>query len=101
MVQYKTFKNSVTKQLRNARNTYFKNLFIGVKSDIKKTWHSVNWFFTPNQAKKNNSIKLLICNDIEYKAKQDIFCKLNQFIASTGREISNSFHSTDELPRNI
>ena len=43
----------------------------------------------------------LMCNDIEYKAEQDTSNKLNQLFVRIGRDISNSIHSTDEMPRNI
>ena len=79
MAHYKTFKKSVAKRLRNARNTFFFNLIIGVEIDIKKTWYLNNGFLKPNQRKKNIFIKPLIRDDIENKAKQDISEKLNLF----------------------
>ena len=63
MVQYNNFKIFVTKK------THFKNLFIGVKNYVKKTWYIINGYLKPNRRKNNNSIKSLICNDIEYKVK--------------------------------
>ena len=91
IAQYKALKNSVTKQLRNSRNIYFKNLFTRVKNDIKKIWNLINGFLKPNNRIKNNSSKSLICNGIEYKANPDISDKLNHFFASIGRDIYNYF----------
>ena len=101
IAQYKAFKNSVTKQLRNSRNSYFKTLFTSVKNYIKKTWNLINGFLKPNHCRKNNSIKSLISNGIEYRENQDISDKLNNFFASIGRDISDSFQSTDELPQDF
>ena len=99
--QFKAFKNSVTKQLRNSRIDYFENLFTNVKNDTKKTWNLINGFLKPINRRKNNSIKSLICNGIEYKANQDIFGKLNHLFASIRQDISNYFKSTGELPQDF
>ena len=37
LAQYKAFRDSVNKHLRNSRNKLFKKLFTSVKNDIKET----------------------------------------------------------------
>ena len=43
----------------------------------------------------------VLCNNIDFKAVQDITDKLNNFFASIGRSVSKFFRSADEMTQNI
>ena len=64
---YRLFKNYVTSKVRNAKKLYYHNLFHSLKSNIKKTWKTINNTIKPSRCKSKKLIESVVSNNTEHQ----------------------------------
>ena len=88
--EYKPFRNYVNRQIDSAKKNYFTKLFNNVKSDMEKTWSTLNTLLKPN-ADRSTHIDKIVYDNQTIDNSSDI-CKLfNEHFSTVGSRISNSF----------
>ena len=79
----KTFNKIITKSIRIAKFSYFKNMFDKYKQDSRKTWKLINTLISTTKD-KNIVTKLFIVNNNQVTNDLEIVEHFNQFFASIG-----------------
>ena len=93
---YKPYRNYVNRQITIAKNNYFTNLLNNVKSDMKKTWSTLNTLLKPNSDKSTSHIDKIICNNVTIDNNLDICNLFNNHFSSIGSRISSSFSGSHD-----
>ena len=93
--EFKIFRNRVTFDIRQAKISYHNRTFQRFKSDILKTWKSINKIIRPNYSKKTLIDSLLVGDELTNNPDL-IVNHCNDFFTSVGRNISNSIGSNFE-----
>ena len=99
---YKQYRNILTNVIRQTKSDYFKNKFQQNKSDIKKTWDTINSLL--KKSKTRNSSTSINCNGRLSKDPVEIANCFNDFFVEIGptlaSKINNNPNSTfnDYLP---
>ena len=90
-----TFNRILKKTIREAKISYYNNLFLKCKSDSKKTWNIINSVLRSTKNKKNIS-KIFVIDNMEISNEQEIAEHFNQFFSSIGHKqastLQNSTH---------
>ena len=60
---YKGIRNFVTARLRESKKTYFHNLFLQSKNNIRKQWEVLNGIIKPSENSNDKNIKSLFIDD--------------------------------------
>ena len=90
---YKGIRNFVTTKLRESKKSYFQNLFMQSKNNIRKQWEVLNGLIKPNENSNDRNIKSLLVDDELVEDKTLICEKLNQHFSTVGSRISNEFNN--------
>ena len=91
---FNSFKNKVTDLIKYARKDYYKNLFISIKNDTKRTWKIINNIIKPNRKYNSNIIKTILFNNRIYDEPEKIASLFNTHFSTIGKKISDSFQNT-------
>ena len=79
----------------------FNNVFIGVRCDKKKNWYLILGFSNQISAKLITVLSLWYGNTSNTKQIKTSLISWINYFATTGRDIFNFFHSTEELPQDM
>ena len=85
---FNRFKNYVTLRIRRAKLDYNRNLFEGLKNNIKKTWQTINNILGKGQ--KDSTIESLMWGGNKYSEKIDIANILNDHFSTIAQKIDDS-----------
>ena len=91
--RYTTFINKLSQAIRNAKQTYYSNLF--TKSSIKKTWSYINSIIKGDKTKHIPSQFLI--NDKLMANSKDICKCLNSYFENLAAYLSNGIPSSTDL----
>ena len=90
---YKTFKNRVISQLRNADIQYFNNELEINKSDSSKSWRVLKTIIGKDSNSCKQKLSFVINNNTTYKS-QTIANEFNDFFVSIGSQLASTITST-------
>ena len=88
--EYNVMKNRVTNIIRQAKRKYYEDLFEALKTNMKKTWSTINNIMSPQINKNKSLIKNIIFNDVTYTESFDIANIFNQHFSTVGKTIDES-----------
>ena len=92
-----SFKNSVNKTIQSAKNSYFKNAFDQINSDVRKSWELINRLIGKHSTK--SEIKQLIINGNSFSNDFDIAENFNNFFKNIAQEINNLLPQSNSTAR--
>ena len=93
----KTFNSILKKNIREAKYTYYNDLFHKYKEDIKNTWKHINGLISKRTRKE---IKQLLINGQKVEDKQQIANEFNTFFANIGSKLASSINTNNKKPYN-
>ena len=93
--EFKRFRNKVTKDIRLAKEKYYKNKFDQFRTNLRKTWEIINSVVRPGFSKKSRVDKLSVNGNLT-DDKGIIVEHLNEFFSTIGSNISESITSNFE-----
>ena len=84
-VAYSRYRNFVTSSLRQAKKTFFANLFEKIKNHTKSVWSEINKILNPNKClAKVNTIKAILLDNELNEDPHDIANAFNEYFCSIG-----------------
>ena len=88
---YKCFSNKHNKMIKNAKKSYFFNVFESCKNNAKMLWKQINNLGKLASSKKNtiSSISKLVINDLEIKDSIEMASKFNEYFCNIGINLAN------------
>ena len=99
--EYNSFRNFVTSLIRLSCKNYYQTAFDQIKTDIKKTWQTINQIISSGKKfAKKSIIEKIIANDTAFTSTQDIANILNEHFSTIGDKISASIqpYHTNQHP---
>ena len=97
---YKTNFNSyskiINKLIKEAKCNYYSKEFDKYKSDMKKTWQTINSIMNRNR-KVNNFPKYIDTPNGKVSDKQEMANKLNEYFTNIGQNLANSIPSSNKV----
>ena len=92
---FKTYRNSVKKQIQQSKKAYYTKIINETKQEGNKTnvWDIIKQLF--GKAVEFNDIKELTHNGITYNRSYDIAQKLNTFFSTIGTNINSELQKQD------
>ena len=88
---YTQFRNLLTKQIRDAKATYFNNQFDKCKNDIRKTWKIIN----SNTRKKVKNGQTIICENENVIANEDVPNKFINYFSNIANTLVSEIPQVD------
>ena len=97
---YKKFRNDVTKELRLAKAAYYMRLFEGYKSNMRKTWKTINEIIRPGDGSHKRSDPKIVVDGVELPNNEacEVF---NEFFVNVGQNIADSIPPQLNWPRSM
>ena len=90
--EYKSYRNRVTSNIRNAQLQYHSNEFDIVKNDVSKSWNVLRMIIGLGTTKRNSTTSFIINDDI-VSDSNSIANAFNNYRISIGAELSDSISS--------
>ena len=94
-VQFKRYRNYVSREIVLSKKQYYRDLLNGVKNDMKKTWNVINGILRPNRNRKNCNIKTILSQGTVLDNNVAISNVFNQHFSTIGSIISDTFPPTN------
>ncbi len=94
---FKTYEKIVDKSMEEAQNKYYHNTFLAQKSDMKKTWRTINDTLHRNKANEHIQNEFII-NDVAISDPKDLANNFNNFFANIGANLSAKIVLDDGCP---
>ena len=92
--RFKSYEKNVKKDIKEAKQRYFDQIFIAYKNDMKKTWKTINE--TLNRNKKNSNVASIIYHNGNVLSNaKDITNAFNVYFANIGKNLAS------EIEQNI
>ena len=88
---YAQFRNLLTKQIRDAKGTYFNNQFDKCKNDIRKTWKIIN----SNTRKKIKNSQIKICENENAIANEAVPNEFINYFSNIANELVSEIPEVD------
>ena len=89
--EYHRFRNFVTRQIREAKEKFYSELFEKFKNDSRKTWKVINGLIRNDvSSSSDNSVQCLNMNGVSINENKDISNAFNSHFATIGEKISDS-----------
>ena len=85
---YNNFRNQITADIKRAKKNFYKNEFIKFKSDMLKTWSTINKALSPQSTRQ--SISKIRINGNIIADKDTIANSFNEYFSQIGSNIANS-----------
>ena len=98
--KYKRYRNLLTTVLRNARRTYYCQLFEAHKEDTGQTWKSINELLGRNKSKSQQIEKISIGENGErgsITTPNEICEAFNDFFVNVGPNLANKIQEEDDM----
>ena len=90
-IQFKRYRNLVTKEIRDKKKSYFEKKFLDYKSDMKRTWNLLNNLIKGGTANNKVNICLTDVNGNRVTDPISVANKFNEFFSSIGEQINTNF----------
>ena len=84
--QYKTFRNALRRQLKQAKLDYYHHLLNENKGNTKKTWNAINELTNIKRRSNSQPSKLTLNNYDTVSEPQIIGKEFNSFFVNIGKE---------------
>jgi len=89
LVNFKTYSRILKQMIKNAKKTFFSNCFENYKSDMKKTWETINGILNKNK-NKNDLPECFHINEHEVNDARVISNEFNKYFVNIGPQLSSS-----------
>ena len=86
---FKAFSNILKKLLKNAKKSYFSNLFHTYKTDIKKTWSTIKILLNKNHIFKKSPNRFKFNNEF-IEGDKNIAAKFNEYFVNIGKKLTSN-----------
>ena len=86
---YMHYRNKVNSEIRRAKKLYYKEAFVRVIGNSKKTWNIVNNILQSSKKKDRNCIKSVIFNNTTYETDPQIVHAFNDHFSTVGSRIDS------------
>ena len=83
-----SLRNQITSDIKRSKKNYYKNEFLKYKSDMFKTWSTINKALSPQSSRK--SISKIRVNGNIIENKETIANSFNEYFSTIGSNIANS-----------
>ena len=94
---YRSYRNTLNKVIRNAKEIYWKDIFDKCRHDMKQTWKNINKLL--NKSKANQSYPdFFEINGVKTYEKTTICEKFNEYFTNIGRELSAKLPKPKQTP---
>ena len=90
VTEYNSFRNFVTKQIRDAKNKYLTDLFEKFKKDTKNTWKEINNLIKGGNRFKDVGVECLDDEGCKVRGNERIAEIFNSHFSTIGQRISNT-----------
>ena len=92
--QYRTYRNTLKKIIRKAKETYYKEQCQNFKRNTSKLWKMINKI-TNNTRDKSSLIEYLKIDNIQTYNAKEIATEFANYFSSVGREYANKIEQSD------
>ena len=93
-INFKTFDKIVDKQIIDAKCKYYHNTFMAQKSDMKKTWATINETLNRKKNKTDYPPEFIV-DENPIKSPTDISNQFNTFFANIGTNLSQNIEQNN------
>ena len=90
--QFKTFKNKLTNDIRNADKLYYKTLLDRNKNNLAKQWKTLNSIINRKKSEMNNIV--FKHNNRSFSSPNEIVEQFSTYFQNAGKTLSNSIKRT-------
>ena len=97
---YKKFRNTVTLEIKKAKDDYYKRKFAAVAGDIKKTWKVVNNILG-NASKKNILPQKMNYNGHSVEGTSAICDVFNEYFINIGHKLASSCRNSSDYSKHV
>ena len=96
---HSNYKNNLTRELRTAEETYYKDLICSENKNLHKLWSIFGNIINPQKSKKKNNIDKLIHNNKIETDDNDIANAFNEHFCTIGEKLANKFNNDNNYKK--
>ena len=93
---YKLYRNTLNHNIKQAKQSYYLNIFSNFKNDTKKIWNTINQL--TNKNRKTNDMNNIILKNKNLNNPLDIATAFNNFYTNIAPELDHSLPLTNTDP---
>jgi len=93
--RYKTYRKHYKQLTKEAKRTYYKELFDTRSNSVKQLWNNLNQMVSLSKNKRTNIINKILVNNYYVEDPKTISNHFNQYFCSVGLNLQNQFKLND------